>query len=348
MPEGRAPDAPRDAVQAMHTTSMDRVDMPRRLLRIAFAWLGVAGICHLAWILTARDAWIVAFRLLIGAFVLVYAAITVRLAVAARRYFRSTDPLRTVWSLLVAAAIVRLAGHVLTSGVAWTSPLPMADDVARVMRFSNIGELIAGPVYFAIVALAVGGVARVYRRLGLLTSLDLIDLVAVVGVSVFALRVLRDLVVWYATTPIRGGWLDAIAWARDPLLAILFLEAVLIHRSAVCMEAGYRSPLLGAILIRRSAAQLGAGYVAKCWCALVAGIFLSVLGDVGAWAAAHGFVHGAWTSLLWYVEPCADTAFALAPAWQIVACRAGRRYEQLPADALIVGPIGRESTDHSA
>jgi hypothetical protein len=352
------------AAGAAGVVSVDLRDVvPRLVVRAGVGYLVIGGALHLTWLATGRQAWLEAFRLLNGSFLISCAAIGLWQAVLARRFFASTDPLRLVWTLLLCAAGVRLAGHVLTNVLAWPSP-QAAHGVAQ------LGRVVSGPVFMTLVALALAGVVRVYQRRGLLVRLEWIDLALIGGVGLFALRFLYDLAQWRAsasvaataatatavaatasaasgTTAAAAGTasvmsltlLDAISWTSDPLLAILLLEAILIRRAAVRMGAGYLSMLLGAILIRRDAAQLGAGDVSRCWSAFAAGIFLTSLGDAGIWAVAHGYAAWPWTSAFWYVWPLADIAFAAAPAWQVVACRSAQRYETLPAGAPVIRPL---------
>lgn len=327
--------------------------LPRVVVGAAVGCLLVAGALHLTWIATGHDIWLEAFRAVNGAFLVCCAAVGLWQAVVARRSFASADPLRGAWTLLALAAAARLAGHLLTNGFAWPAP-QAAHGVAQV------GRVVAGPLFMTLVVLGLAGALRVYRRRGLLVRLERIDLALIAGVGLFAVRFLYDLIQWHAASAaaataaaavantsaianasasastMSATLLDAVSWTSDPLLAVLLLEAILIRRAAIRMGAGYRSMLLDATLIRRDAAQLGAGDVSRCWTAFAAGIVLTSLGDVGLWAAAHGYLAWPWTSAFWYVWPLADTAFAVAPAWQVMACRSGRRYETAPAGAPII------------
>jgi hypothetical protein len=344
--------------------------VPRRIVGAAAVYLVLSGALHLTWIATGRRVWIDAFQILNGSFLISCAAVGLWQAIVARRLFATRDPLRQVWTLLVCAAGVRLAGHVLTNWLAWPSP-------QAVHGVAQFGRVIAGPVFMTLVALALVGVVRVYRRRGLLVRLEWIDLALIGGVGLFALRFLYELAQWRpsasaaasaataaaalaataaaaAASAATGAaastaagtasamsltLLDIASWASDPLLAILLLEAILIRRAAIRMGAGYLSVLLDAILVRRDAAQLGAPDAARCWSALAAGIFLTSLGDIGFWALAHDYIPWPWSSAFWYVWPLAETAFAVAPAWQVVACRSARQYETAPAGSPIIRPL---------
>lgn len=304
--------------------------MPLVLVLGVAVYLVTAATLHVTWILTADDAWILAFRSVNGLFLMAYAAIGVVQTVGALRLFRARDPLRVVWMLLVVASIVRLAGHVLTNGIA---PVPQASD-----GLAALGRVIAGPGYMALLAFALAGVVRLYRRLGLMAWLTRLDLALIAAVCLFALQFIFDLFRWRAHGLVPATLLQAMAWTSDPLLAVLLLEAIVIRRAAVQMGAGYLSLLLDAFLIRRDAALFGGVHVSRCWGAYAAGIFLTTLGDAGIWAQTHGYLHWPWTSLLWYVWPLAETAFAIAPGWQILACHAARRCEASPLGSPIVRP----------
>ena len=102
------------------------------------------------------------------------------------------------------------------------------------------------------------------------------------------------------TTPATNDFPKLLSWAVDPFLCVLLLEAVVIRRSAV---------------------DTGWGLLARSWRAFAAGIFFTLLGDAGLWATEQGILAWPYTSVTWYVWFLASAAYALAPAYQVDACR---------------------------
>lgn len=281
--------------------------VPAWLVRAMVAYLAAAVLLHLAWSATGHAVWMTAFRALTATFLVSMTMAAAAQAMAARACFSGTDPLRIVWTLLVVAALVRCAGH----GVAGSALFSPPEAAAWVQQ---VGRVAAGPLYLLVVGVALSCVVRLYGRLGLLVRLTPLDFVPIAGVALFAWQFLRDLATWRAQASQQASALDVIGWTSDPLLALV---------------------LLAAVVIRRAAVHMGAGHVSRCWSAFAAGILLTSAGDVGLWAGAHGYVTWPWISLVWYVWPLAETAYALAPAWQLVACRTARQFESVPRRAAV-------------
>jgi len=283
---------------------------PASMIAATLACVAVMAALHAAWAVTGADGWLTAFSLLISAFLVAAAALSVALALAARRFFGPGDPLRLVWSVLVAAAVVRLTGHVLSHVVPHWGPLvemPVTEEMlAAIVR---AGRVVSGPLHMALVAVALGSVLRVCRRLGLLVRPTAFDALLVAATALFAAQFLRDLVAWRASAHAPAGVLETITWTSDPLLALLLAEAIVIRRAALAM---------------------GASYVSWCWGSFAAAIFLTSVGDVGVWLDARGYVTWPWRSIFWYAWPLAEMAWALGPAWQLVACRSAQRVEMRP------------------
>jgi hypothetical protein len=285
----------------------DQTRLPRFMILAMLACVGLMAMFHLGWIFTGRDAWMIGFRVVSSGFLVATAALSAGLARGARRFFMQADPLRLAWSLLLVAAVVRLTGHV----IAHVLPLaPLADrfsfDPDTLRQLSHAGLIVSGPVHMALVAVALATVVRLCARLGLLVRPSRVDILLAGVIGLFAVQFLRDLMIWRSDASAPAGMLDAIGWASDPLLALLLIEAMIIRRAAVAM---------------------GAGYVTRCWGAFAAAIFLTSVGDVGFWAEARGYVSWPWRSVFWYVWPIAEAAWALGPAWQLVACRAAQQIE---------------------
>lgn len=308
-------------------------DLPRRLVAGLLCYLAAAATLHLVWIVTAEPRWITAFRGLNAVFLIACAVLAAWQALAARGHFAPGDSWRTVWTLLASAALLRACGHVVTHGLAW--PAPHAPD-----GLAQVGRVVAGPASLALLAIGLAAAIGIYRRRGLFARAapTATDIVLAALVCLFAAQFLYDLVIWRRSIALRDGLLDIVSWSSDPLLALLLVEAIVIRRAAVRMGAGYFSALLDATMIRREHGRLGAGYVSRCWGAFAAGILLMAIGDMGQWASAREAIAWPWISLFWYVWPMAETAFAVAPAWQVIAARAAQEYERLPAGSSILRP----------
>lgn len=288
-------------------TNAGQTRLPRVMVLAAVACVGLMATLHLGWIVSGDDAWMAAFQVFTSAFLVVTAALSAGLAWGARRFFIPSDPLRLAWSILLAAAIVRLAGHVIAHVLPLGSPAGRVSfDPATLGQLSHAGLIVSGPVYLALIAVALASVVRLCARLGLLARPSRFDILLAGVIGFFAVQFLRDLMIWRTGASAPAGLLDVIGWASDPLLALLFVEAVIIRRAAV---------------------EMGAGYVTRCWGAYAAAIFLTSIGDVGFWAEARGYVTWPWRSAFWYVWPLAEMAWALGPAWQLVACRTAQRVE---------------------
>ena len=295
--------------------------VPRVMVLATVVSVGLMAVLHFTWIVSGADRWVISFQLFTSGFLVVTAGLSAGLAGAARRFFVPADPLRLTWSLLLVAAIVRVAGHVIAH------VLPLAPftgspsfDSATIERLSHAGRIISGPVCMALVAVALASVVRLHARLGLLVRPSRFDVVVAGTIGLFAVQFVRDLMIWRADATAPAGLLDMIGWASDPLLALLFVQAVILRRSAV---------------------EMGAGHVSRCWGAFAVAIFLTSVGDVGLWADAHGYVTWPWRSVFWYAWPLAEMAWALGPAWQLVACRTAQRVEMRVTPAV---PSGRFAT----
>jgi len=97
---------------------------------------------------------------------------------------------------------------------------------------------------------------------------------------------------WYAT------------WLTDPMLAAVLALAV---------------------AIRRAAQSLGRGMIERCWTCYVAGVFLTSVANIGAWAAVNVYIAWPYSALTWYKRFPPAAAFALAPLYQAAAVRQAKR-----------------------
>jgi hypothetical protein len=206
------------------------------------------------------------------------------LSLAAVRQFSRGEPLRLAWSLIALAAAANLASGVLSqvSGDGWLR--------ARL--------ILGGPMQTVLLLAGLAPALGVYRRAGILGRLRGRDRVTIAIAAAFSVWEICDLV--FQTSGFRAGFQQAVNLSNDPLLTLLLIEAT---------------------LIRRSALKMGRGLIARCWGAFSAAILLTFLGDVGVWLAAHGPVPVPLAGTAWYLWFLASGAYALAPAYQLEACR---------------------------
>lgn len=230
-------------------------------------------------------------------FTLLFSAAGVGLSFYARSQFAGQNTLRSAWTFLSFAAGAHFAGRLLQTvdlGALSTGP-----------ALHELGEVIGGPVQFAMLLVGLIRAAGSLRQLGVFRHLTRTDylLFAVVG----ALTVRTFFGIYHF---VHAGkiilWARVILWTSDPLLLMLLIVAV---------------------FIRRSALNLGHGMIAKCWRSYVAAVVLTSLADASLWCFSCS-TFPMWNSLGWYVWLIADAAFALGPAYQIAAVervRAGSR-----------------------
>jgi len=270
------------------------------LVASAIAYTMTLAALHVLWILTGAAPWIAAFTSLISVFFVLATGLSVVLSLAARSYFGPSDPLRQAWTLLVVASAVRLTGHIIRHVLGHTT-LAEAPTAAFL---AHLGQVVAGPLHTVLVAAALARVMYVCWRLRMLVRPAALDVVLGGATILFTVRLLFDLSQWYAARmPLTA--LDVLGWTSDPLLALLLIEAIVLRRAAVAM---------------------GAGMVARVWGTFATAIFLTTIGDLGVWAEAHQYLRWPMTSLVWYVWPAVEAAWAMGPAWQVIACRAAEQH----------------------
>jgi hypothetical protein len=162
----------------------------------------------------------------------------------------------------------------------------------------QLGWTLGGPAGMLVLAVALFFVLRLYKRLGLLSRLAVLDYAILVIVTAYgvyvAVTVLR--VQLHTHEPVT---LDKLLhWSGDPLISLLLFEAVLIRRAIV---------------------DMGWGFIAKCWGAFAVAILLTSLGSMGQWAANFGYLPWPRNAIVWYVWYPVSAAFALGPAYQLEA-----------------------------
>jgi hypothetical protein len=262
--------------------------------------LFIALLTYLAWIATGNDLWLAYFFDFQGAlFFLLCDFIGFWLSLAVWRKLSPGDAMKTAWSLISLSFVLRVICDILTQLLGINSSL--------------LGQVIGGPGAMILLAGGLLVALRVYRRLGMLARLTLLDYILVGAVATYTLRFTYDLLRWQSDAPV--SLLKAINWLSDPLLSLLLFEA---------------------IFIRRSVIRMGPGLISRCWGAFTAGIFFTSVGDMGLWAVAQGYLNWPQSSITWYIWFLASAAYALGPAYQAQAmCRASKELAGYEREKLV-------------
>jgi hypothetical protein len=166
-----------------------------------------------------------------------------------------------------------------------------------VMR--SVGLILDGPFRFALLALALFLILRLYHRSGFLGKYTALDWVTL---ALFGVYIIHE-----ATQVVAAGrqgkqfsLAEILNFPADPLLWVLLAQALRLFRSV---------------------RKMGAGWITNCYGAFSAGIFLILVGDLAIWATDWGYLPWPWSAVGWYVWVPASAAFALAPAYQWEAMR---------------------------
>ncbi|HUI81298.1 MAG TPA: hypothetical protein VLY24_25405 [Bryobacteraceae bacterium] len=259
------------------------------------------------WRITGNATWVSVFFPLPGTLLtFCLAIIGLWLGLQVTGHFSSGDLLRKGWTLIALSNGMLAVGVAVAQFLRATSPLyPFlltasgGESVLSIARRN--GVTVSGPVRFALIAVGLLYVLRAYRRSGLLGKLRLLDWVLLALFGVFVGRNLAAIAVAVRGENGTPALWQIIGWPVDPLLWLLFAEALLLFRSAQ---------------------QMDPGRIGRCWKVLAVGIFLTVATDVGLWASNYGYIEGYWSALIYYAWIPAAAAFARAPALQLEAIRA--------------------------
>jgi len=267
-----------------------------RMAAVVLAASALAAICFAA----GPGGWLVAlirYPVPLAALALNVAGLV--LCGVARREFLPEEPLHLVWSLAMwAAACLVTSGLALAlAGSGWFVGAGMAWAWLR-EAWMRIGTVFGGPVHTALLMVGFWAALGVYRRAGMLARPRGSDWLLIALAAVFG-------------AGNAGGWL----WGKPGQPAGFAAIAGLVH-----------GPLLGALLIeatliRRSATQMGCGLIARCWDAFTLGIIVLFVMELGAWASMHSPIPAPMGATGWYLWLVASVAFAMAPAYQVEACR---------------------------
>jgi hypothetical protein len=238
-----------------------------------------------------------------------FALVEYLLSIIAWRLFDAGDMMRSAWFFVMIASGCRLAGLVVANFVSGFASVDLSSAAraagsAQMTALRDLGLTISSPVTVALLSIGLLLVVRLYRKVGLLRRLRWPDFVLLGVVGIFLGSQVVELTRWLGSSGRPVTMLRGVSWLVDPLMAMLFVEAVLLRRSVV---------------------NMGGGLIARCWGAYTAAIFLTSMGDMGIWALNVGFVpwqFGYGISCVWFL---ASIAYALGPAYQIEAVVRARR-----------------------
>ena len=261
-----------------------RVSLPQVVIRATVAAF-VCGGGGVVWLAANHSPWLPLFFAVPGRLLVIALNLAgLGLSVMARRQFSRSEPLGVVWSLVVLAAACHLAGGVLwqVEGEGW----------------QRLRMVLAGPVQTLLLVAGLAVALRIYRRSGLQGRPQLADWIPMGVAAGFTVWEIYDLLLGVPGAPV--SFEQAVVLVNIPLLSLLLIEAV---------------------LVRRFSLRMGGGLIAQCWGAFTAAILVTFVGDVAVWLFAHGPVPVPLNATSWYVWFLASAAYALAPAYQVEACR---------------------------
>lgn len=233
---------------------------------------------------------IAAFGLPYKVFLIFTAASAAALSFYASRQFELRHRLHSAWLLLFAASACRAVGT-----VASALPTLVPDGPFRAMQ--SAGELIAGPISFVALGVALLYACRAYRSAGLKASMTIADWLVLAAGTLFTGRHIAEIAGILISGPSKPP-IVMLHWLADP--ALLFILAV-------------------AVPLRRMALSHGGGAVAHCWGAIAAGALFTFVGNQLLFLGNYGYLAWPLSSVHWLVWIPAYAAFALGPAYQLSA-----------------------------
>lgn len=220
------------------------------------------------------------------------------LSIIAWRLFDAGDMMRSAWFFVMIASGCRVAGLIVANFLSGFAYAEFNSGAAQVTAFRDFGLTISSPINMALLSVGLLMVVRLYRKVGLLRRLRWPDFVLLGAVGVFLGSQVVELTRWLLFSGGPVTMLKGVSWLVDPLVGMLFVEAVLLRRSVV---------------------NMGGGLVGRCWGAYTAAIFLTSMGNLGIWAMNSGLLPWQFsylTSCIWFL---ASIAYALGPAYQVEA-----------------------------
>jgi uncharacterized membrane protein len=299
------------SASASHARARTEIVTPARIIGASFLLAAIGVLAALAWRVTGNIAWVTFyFRYLGASFLVACAAIESRFCLEALAEFGPGDPMRLVWALLTLSGLLRLISMVLVHVVAkdtYLNPwfvLSRSWDSGAAAAVERFGFAVNAPVGFAFLGMALVLVLRLYRRMKLMVRLRWSDFALLALIAAFLVRQAYEFVYYLsrAETPPR---LERYAtWLTDPMLAAVLALAV---------------------AIRRASQSLGRGMIERCWTCYVAGVVLTSVANIGAWAAINVHIPWPYSAVTWYLWFPPAAAFALAPVCQAAAVRQAKR-----------------------
>ena len=268
----------------------------------------IAGlVCWADWRATGQGAWVTTFfKYPNGVLTVLLTTVEVVLCYWVWRAFGPGDKLRNAWFFITLAAAGHFCGRLMSQGLFRLAPGDTSQDVYEA------GVVIGGTIEMALLLCGLVSVARICRDSGLvgrMTALDYVILILVAANGAHSLLEIRE----YVSAGKLITWSILLSWPTDILVIIL---------------------LMLAITIRRAVDGMGRGLIASCWAFYVAGIVLTSMGDVGLWLIRTPLIPGRLATLGWFVWFLADSAFALAPAFQVAAIERARFRAALTLTAM--------------
>ncbi len=297
----------------MRTPFLTRMFRSAPALVIGFtaAVLSVGVLASVIWMVTGNVGALRLFFDYPGAVCLiVLSVVELGLSLLARVQFSRGEPLRSVWSLISLGAAAHVLGGILSQVLGTSSGLnPFARNPAWPQTaIRQWGLTIGGPLQMALLAASLALALKTYRRSGLLPRVRRIDWALIGVVAGFAVWQMYEVVLYYRPGKIANIH-QTVNVITDPLLSLLLVEA---------------------ILIRRSVLNMGWGLIARCWSAFTAAIFLTSVGDIGLWLTANFELPMPLAASIWHIWSLVNASYALAPAYQLEACRRAVRPLVLP------------------
>lgn len=296
-----------------------RVSLSGVILFVAAAHLTVAFFSWMQWALTGNPRWITLFFRYQGdLFFVLFSALEFALSVFVRRRIQRGDELRPAWSVISLAAACHLIGGLFSHLFGWNpalGPYVQSPSLWYTAETANVfyqfGVAVSGPLHMATLSIGLFLVIRVYKKRGLSEAFAWSDHAMLGAVVFYSIYSLFEILTRTADPGAPATTAQVVNWASDPLLCLLLFEAV---------------------FIRRSAARLNCDVLTKSWGAYAAAIGLTLLGDVGLWMIAHGYLPWPVSSITWYVWFFAGAAYGLGPAYQVESLRRAKEESIMPGE----------------
>lgn len=251
------------------------------------------------------DFW---FRQVGGPLLVGYAVIEWAAAARVLQWFQPGEPMRRPWLLLTAAGATHMTSllfrHWLGQPLASNPLLLWPEGRDWIPLCAEFGRRLGGTLYLALLAAGLGFALRVHGRLKLLSPPGRKGWAVLVTAAALYAYTLISLVYWLQHPRPNRNALWWMGWLTDPLLAALLVLALLLVRST--------EPLSG-------------GLLARPWRAYQMALLLTCAGSFFAGLADSGVVSSSWLWPGWLAWHPASALFALAPVWQLEACRVSVR-----------------------